>query len=972
MIAIVGVAGAAPASGQTAYFSLQGDFDAALDRHDFHFDLTRSVPASEDIRFLTLANNGGTNAAGETVGGGGIDSVLTLADDAMNVSLSDDDGAPGPGFDSLIDPVFTLPSGSYQLNMSNLTNTAGLPWGIDVIAPADAIVFKSAAPDTTSGPGTSTTDSLSFGTTGGTAAAVVNQDGTLNLLQDLFIAPTGQAEFTNTGTTNVDGQTLVNSGGTLNANEAIGQFNANGGAFVDGGTLNAVSSQFALGASQTLEVINGGTVNLEGGFSVNSGKTYNITSSTLSVIDFLDVISGTLDVSDGADLTIDHSVGDLSLWGLTSGTATVTFRTEATGNVDEILQVGVGSTLNVQSGAQLTLETLQVGIGAGLTPGLVDLRGFEPEVSRITQTGDSTLTIGDTNGSPGEVRVSDEAEYSTGTGTTTINAGGVLTIKEAAIFTANGDLQINGGAVHHNYDPTANMGDGMFLGADGAKLNANGNVNVNGGELNVIAADFELGAGKTLTASDSAAVRFDGDYFLEGGNTINLNSGADLTVGVFMDIGTNADGGGNGTVVVDGLGSTLTIDPDGNAATTWGGGGDTGSVTVRNLATANVGSSDLYLGDSSFETPDTGSTGILNVESAAQVDVNNLFLASGTVGIAEIAVRGSGTLLQQSAMSSTVVGGTGSLATNRAILTIEDGAVFSAGGGQADGSPDDGFQVRATGTVRVLDGGTLQTTADLKNSGTILGSGIIGAPVLDNFGVVRTVGQITGQSTGVSNLRVFGDYIHREDATLEISRVTGFVLTELDVSGQADLFGGTLDFVSEDVAGEFQTLAQYDSFRILSSSSLNGQFAEITGHILGDGTAFAVLYGLGDDGASDIVFAQRALFGDADLDGFIGQADLNAVLLNFGNDAASWITGDFDGDGFVGQADLNTVLLNFGSGTPPGPLVNAIPEPGTAIALGLLGLAGAGRPRRRYLRTSRGDASTLISQNLQSSPPISE
>lgn len=946
---LIGTAGGGAANGQSAYFSLQGEFDAATDRHDFNFDLTRGVLSGEDLRLLTLASDGGTNAAGSTIASGGIDSVLTLTNPGLSINLTDDDG--GPGFDSLIDPMVTLPADSYRLNMRNLTNTPDLPWAVDVIAPADAFVFTSAAPDATSGPGTSTTDSLSFGTTGsGTAAATFNQAGTLNILDDLTIAQTGNAVFSSPGTTTVTGTTFVNFGGTLDANGAVGSFNANGGVFLDGGTLNAVANRFQLGANQTLEIINGGEVNHEGGTSISNGQSYNVTGSSLHVIDFLDITNATLDLSDGSDLTIDHAEDDLSLWGINASTATATFRTQSTGDIDELLQVGTGSTLNVQSGAQLTLENLEVGIGTGPGTALVDLRGFEPDVSKITHTGSSTLTIGGETTGNGRVKVSDEAEYTTGSGITTINTGGVLDISEAAVFTANGDLQINGGTVNHNYDPAANGGDGAFLGADGAKLNANGNVNVNGGQLNAIGADFELGANKNLTASNNAVVRFDGDYFLEGGNTITLNSGADLTVGVFMDIGTNADGGGNGTVVVNALGSSLTIDPDGNAATTWGGGGDTGSVTVRNLATATVGSSDLYLGASAFETPDAGSTGILNVESAAQFDVNNLFLASGTVGIAEVTVAGSNTLLKQGQTGSTIVGGTGNSSTNRATLTIENNAVFDAGDGQADASPDDGFQVRPTGTLNVRSGGTLQTGADLKNHGTVSGSGIVSAPVLDNYATVRTEGQITGQSTGVSNLRVFGDYIHRPTATLEITRVTGFELTELDVNSAADLFGGTLSFVSEDVAGEFQTLAMYDPARVLSSSLRSGHFATITGHILGDDTAFAVTYGLLGGEVPNSIFARRALYGDANLDGFISQADLDAVLLNWGKttaaDGISWVTGDFSGDGFVSQADLDAVLLNWGNGTPPATgNINTIPEPTSLALLATAGLL-AGRRRR--------------------------
>ncbi|MEM7626983.1 MAG: M14-type cytosolic carboxypeptidase [Planctomycetota bacterium] len=89
------------------------------------------------------------------------------------------------------------------------------------------------------------------------------------------------------------------------------------------------------------------------------------------------------------------------------------------------------------------------------------------------------------------------------------------------------------------------------------------------------------------------------------------------------------------------------------------------------------------------------------------------------------------------------------------------------------------------------------------------------------------------------------------------------------------------------------------------------------------------------------------LDGDVNLDGFVSQADLNAVLLNWGAAAESLLEGDLTGDGTVGQPDLNQVLLNWGGGDLPNGSVSAIPEPSTAAwAL----LAGAAVLRRCRLR----------------------
>lgn len=89
------------------------------------------------------------------------------------------------------------------------------------------------------------------------------------------------------------------------------------------------------------------------------------------------------------------------------------------------------------------------------------------------------------------------------------------------------------------------------------------------------------------------------------------------------------------------------------------------------------------------------------------------------------------------------------------------------------------------------------------------------------------------------------------------------------------------------------------------------------------------------------------LFGDYNADGFVSQADLDLVLLNWGESSIpnEWVATDqFDGF-FVSQNELDQVLLNWGNGAPPS-LANAgaVPEP---RAFALLGLMLLGVKRRR-------------------------
>jgi prepilin-type N-terminal cleavage/methylation domain-containing protein len=127
-----------------------------------------------------------------------------------------------------------------------------------------------------------------------------------------------------------------------------------------------------------------------------------------------------------------------------------------------------------------------------------------------------------------------------------------------------------------------------------------------------------------------------------------------------------------------------------------------------------------------------------------------------------------------------------------------------------------------------------------------------------------------------------------------------------------------------------------------------------------------------------------ASLGDADLDGAVTTADVNAILtsglLNTGIPGAVWQQGDFDYDGLVTTADINALLttgrLNSGSYLPATPVgimaassVASVPEPSTfglaAAALGVLAAAGWSRRRAAVPRTPvRGlpgrDAFTLV------------
>ena len=85
-------------------------------------------------------------------------------------------------------------------------------------------------------------------------------------------------------------------------------------------------------------------------------------------------------------------------------------------------------------------------------------------------------------------------------------------------------------------------------------------------------------------------------------------------------------------------------------------------------------------------------------------------------------------------------------------------------------------------------------------------------------------------------------------------------------------------------------------------------------------------------------YADLPHFGDINKDGYVGIADLNMVLGDFGNSVTPMLGADADWDGYVGIADLNAVLGNWNTGSAAAPPSTIVPEP-FAPGMILTGLA---------------------------------
>jgi adhesin HecA-like repeat protein len=99
--------------------------------------------------------------------------------------------------------------------------------------------------------------------------------------------------------------------------------------------------------------------------------------------------------------------------------------------------------------------------------------------STVTQTGNSTLTLGNSNNNEivANVTVADSAVFNSGTGGIVFHNTGTLNVVQSGTFNANGSLTLNRGTVI----------------VDGGTLNANGPLLIDGGTVSLVAGVLDAG-----------------------------------------------------------------------------------------------------------------------------------------------------------------------------------------------------------------------------------------------------------------------------------------------------------------------------------------------------------------------------------------------------------------------------------------------------------------------------------------------
>ena len=207
-----------------------------------------------------------------------------------------------------------------------------------------------------------------------------------------------------------------------------------------------------------------------------------------------------------------------------------------------------------------------------------------------------------------------------------------------------------------------------------------------------------------------------------------------------------------------------------------------------------------------------------------------------------------------------------------------------------------------------------------------------------------SISQVTGQSyqvMGSSDPSVVTGQFAGSALTLDITSGVGG-LAELTIR-TTDAGGEWFDSL---LLVEVVTSADFDTDGDVDTDDLDLMLANLTGAGASAGDAAYDFDGDGDADLDDLIYVVENLaelqdgsgrvgtfMGDLDLDGLVGQSDLEAMTAAFGG-AGTWGDGNLNGDGVINAADLALLAANFGFEAPTG-----VPEPATMALLGLGGLA---------------------------------
>ncbi len=580
-------------------------------------------------------------------------------------------------------------------------------------------------------------------------------------------------------------------------------------------------------------------------------------------------------------------------------------------------------------------------IGGGVNPGTIGL--INDGVITASVLGAGTLTLQATDNKTidldgsfgnGEVRASAD-QFLGGVGTATLNINaplsdafdGTAVIGRADVinfqqgWVNSGQLEFNG----TDADPASLNGAQMTLtddtAGDGGSV-GDGWVTVNSGTA-VVNADV-VATGGTWNMEDNTTVTFNGDANFLPSAVLDL-SASSVTVNVndslrIQQSSVDLDGIVPADNVIN-VNNNASLRIDGDFSDPFG-----GTVNMANGSTLTLNGNGTFSAESTFNK--TGSAITLNIGGQTTfhtpIDLDGQGLPLSTINI----TNDTASLTLNAGIENVGAEFDGTI-NNRGALTVAPGTVWTNGG-----------------TIHLIDEGIDPTVNGngMTNEGTLRGDGTFNVAVTNTAGGLIQPG--TGSTAGHLDFNFPLTMGAGSEMEIDLGGLTpGTGHDRIDATTLNLDPGSTLDVDS--LGGYLPAL--YTTHTIVDANLINGVFNFIEGVVIGaTDTGWAVTY----DYSLDQVLVQRALLGDANLNGQVEQADLDAILQNWGKQASdgvtSWVTGDLNGNGQVEQADLDFVLQNWGSLAAPSFKASAVPEPCSVV------LASAGLATLRRRRPTRG------------------
>ena len=633
----------------------------------------------------------------------------------------------------------------------------------------------------------------------------VTTNGTINSGSNLNIGggtPSGISAGYSSGASdlNVTGDVFVNNNAIITAlaGRGIDAFNFGNGNVTVSDSAQTTGAQFGIAASQQGGSNSSGniTVSIALGAIVtgNTGVFAQLTGSGAIGITNYGTITGVTGQAIGLNLpagdsatinnygTINGNIAPINGTTTIYNYAGAAWNAGFIGDNGLIIASGAASTVTAATGINLATTTGSTGaltaIGSNVTVtgssnGVIV--GFNGAGNLTVEAGATVtsdfLTIAQNVGSQGTVLV--EGLGTTVNATTgqfqsiSVGSDGTasLTIADQSMVTATNltvALNFDTGVtdtVDVN-DATLNVSANVTIGNSGsAAVKLENGATVNVGSLNIA---YNTGSTGTLTVlgshvtitdpSNGAVVGFNGV-----GN-LTVEAGATFTSD-FLNIAQNV--GSQGTVLVEGLGTTLTtttgqfqdilVGSDGTASLTIA---DQSTVTATNLIVA--------------ENFDTGVTDTVDV-NAATLNVSN-FVTLGNSGTAAVRFENGATVNAVGFSIANNIGSAGTLTVTGAGTVVTTSAIsFGAGSGKLivldGGILDVTGSITGTGSVAIATGGTLELAGSAAQGVTFEGAG--GMLKLDN------PSSFTGQISGL----VIGDIIDLTNTTVKNAAINGSTLT---------------------------------------------------------------------------------------------------------------------------------------------------------------------------------------------------